>query len=75
MTSVCMQDAPETPYISGYVCPTCGEKAIGIPHQQVPRKPPVLWSFRFPVSSSSTVQCCACQALVPREHWKFVERR
>jgi hypothetical protein len=68
-----MSNAPETRYISGYQCPACGAKAIGIPHQRPDGKMPGAWSFRFPVSANSTLECFACQALVPCEHWDFLD--
>jgi hypothetical protein len=68
-----MPNASETRYISGYRCPNCGAMAIGIPHQTPPSKVPWAWSFRFPVGANSTVECFACDASVPREHWGFVD--
>ena len=60
-------NAPDTRYISGYQCPTCGAKAIGIPHQKSDGKTRGAWSFRFPVSANSTVRCFACEALAPAQ--------
>jgi len=67
-----LSDTPATQYVSGYECPTCGTRAVGVPERAESEGRRVSWSFRFAVTLGTLLYCYKCGTLVPRECWTFV---